>query len=185
MLYTAKGGTTTTFDEYVNWSDAYSYGKEEVLEEYGRPAKTNEVMKLSEEKRQMIADNIYQNVEKTIEENPEVTFYLFFPPYSILYWDSCNQEGTVLYRVEVEREVIKRLLTHENVRLFSFTNNFEFVCNLDNYKDIGHYGEWINSKMFQWMKDGEYELTNDNYEDYLEEIEDFYLNYDYDSIYEE
>ncbi len=52
-----------------------------------------------------------------------------------------------------------------------------------NYMDAGHYGEWINSQMLHWMREGEGLLTEENYKDYLKNIEELYENYDYDSIF--
>ncbi len=185
VLNTLSGMSTTTFDEYVNWSGDYRYGREAVLSNHVHveQEETNEY--LTDDDRKQIVENINYNVEQTIENYPEVEFYLFIPPYSILYWNEVSSKGEVAYHVEMERIVIERLLKHENVRLFSFTNNYNMICDLDNYKDIAHYGEWINSDMLKWMSEGEYELTKDNYETYLLEIEKFYSTYDYDSIFEE
>lgn len=185
ILNTISGGTATTFDEYKNWSSLFPYGKEAVMYYHNRGEKTTKIKKMEDEDRNRIVDNIEENVIKTIKQNPEVTFYLFFPPYSIAYWDDCNQRGLVPYKIEMEKIVVEMLLEYENVRLFSFTNNYEIICNLDNYKDTAHYGEWINSDILKWMAEGKYELTKDNYEAYLEEIEQFYLRYDYDSLFAE
>ena len=53
----------------------------------------------------------------------------------------------------------------------------------NNYKDSGHYSENINSRMLIWMRNGDYKLTKENYEDYLREIFDFYSSYNYDAIF--
>lgn len=185
MVNSLIGGETTTFDEYANWSSWYSYGKDVLLKDYIRVEESDDIVCLSEEEKQRTIENIKQNVVETINKNPDVTFYLFIPPYSILYWDCYNQSGQVPYRVDIERTVLETVLDCENVRVFSFTNNYELVCNLDNYKDNGHYGEWINSDMLKWMSEGKYELTKDNYEAYLTDIEEFYLTYDYNRIFEE
>ena len=50
---------------------------------------------------------------------------------------------------------------------------------MDNYKDQAHYGEWVNSDILVRMKNDDNLLTRDNYEKYLDEIYDFYSNYDY------
>lgn len=34
------------------------------------------------------------------------------------------------------------------------------------------------------MKNGEFEITKENYAAYQKEVRDFYSNYDYDEIYE-
>ncbi len=183
LSYTRAGNITTSFDTYSNWNNSCSFGKDTVLDTYERKEKVDAIQHLTDDEKKTIEDNIFQNVETTAEQNPNITFYLFFTPYSICYWDTLNQAGQVQYQVETEKLVIEQLLKHKNIKLYSFSNNFDIVCDLNNYRDILHYGEWINSKILVWMKEEKYKLTYENYENYLNEIEDFYLNYDYNNIY--
>lgn len=131
----------------------------------------------------MVIGNIRQNVTDLADEHPETTFYLFFPPYSICYWDVLDNNGEVDWRIDAEEAAIEELLKHPNIRLYSFCSNFDLVCNLDNYKDAGHYGEWVNSWMLEWMQDDRYLLTKQNYREYLDTIRDFYGSYDYSSLH--
>ena len=57
------------------------------------------------------------------------------------------------------------------------------ICNLDNYKDIMHYSEDINSHILEWIKDDEYLLTKENAGEYLKNEKEFYMNYNYESIF--
>lgn len=172
------------FDLYANWNHQFSFGKEAVLSTYERSMKSENISWLSEEERVAIKDNIEQNVIETAREYPDTRFVLFFTPYSICYWDTLSQEGTLLKNIQIQEEAIELLLPYENIELYSFCDNFELVCNLDNYKDQGHYSEDVNSDILRWIAEGKYRITEDNYAAYLEEIADFYSNYDYDSIYE-
>ena len=133
----------------------------------------------------MLDRNIEQNVVSTIRDNPDITFYIFLPPYSICWWDSLNQNGTGILqrRIWMEEYVIQKLLDYDNVRLFSFSNNFELVCDLNYYIDDVHYTDKASSKILAWMKEGKFEVTKSNYMNYIEEITDFYLNFDYDSFF--
>ena len=88
------------------------------------------------------------------------------------------------WRIDAEQLSIEELLKAPNIKLYSFCNNFELVCDLDNYKDQAHYGEWVNSWILEWIKSGEWRLTKDNYLEYLREIRNFYNNYDYSSLRE-
>lgn len=132
----------------------------------------------------MVTENIRQNVTALADEHPETTFYIFFPPYSICYWDMTNNDGTLNKIISAERLAIKELLKCPNIKLYSFCNNFELVCNLDNYKDYVHYGEWINSQILEWIHEGEYLLTEDNYIEYIKTKRKFYNSYDYHSLHE-
>lgn len=180
--YRGESGITP-FDEYTNWNAEFTFGKEAVLETYTR-AEKEAVVILSDDEREMIKGNIRQNVVATAQKYPNTTFYLFIPPYSICYWDGVNRSGELEYWVEAERVAIEEMLKCDNIKLFSFSNNFEWTCNLDNYKDRAHYGEWINSAILQNMYEGKWRLTQENYEEYLQEIREFYSGYNYDELYE-
>lgn len=75
------------------------------------------------------------------------------------------------------------MLQVDNIHLFSFFTEHEMICNLDNYKDILHYGEEINSQILMWMKEGSHELTRENYKEYCKQMKEFYGNYEYDSLF--
>lgn len=167
--------------------DKYSGGKQAVLERYDRSEKQEMVVDEVETKEyfSMLDRNLEKNLLSTIKENPNITFYLFFPPYSICWWDSVNQYGQAVLerRIDLEKYAIEKVLPYRNVKLFSFNNNYDLICNLDNYVDEAHYIDEITSQILLWMKQGDFEITQDNYEQYIEEIREFYCYYDYDSIF--
>lgn len=167
---TVSGGETTGFDDYANWNADYTFGSEAVLNTYTIGERAETSRSLTEKEHDMILGNILQNVTDLADEHPEITFYLFFSPYSICYWDMLENNGEVNWHIDEEQVAIEELLKHPNIMLYSFCDNFDMVCNLDNYKDLAHYGEWVNSWMLEWMHDGEYLLTEDNYCDYLDTI---------------
>jgi len=179
-------GPAIDFDTYSNWNTYHKdeFGPRHVLATYTLGKTPKPPRALTEEEKQMLLDNLRQNVTQLAEEHPETTFYLFFPPYSICYWDILNNTGEMGRHLEAERLAIEELLQHPNIRLYSFCDNFELVCNLDDYKDYLHYGEWINSQILVWMKNGEHLLTQDNYQEYLEKIWNFYRSYDYASLHQ-
>lgn len=183
IRFTKTGNKTTTFDVYSNWMDSYKFGKEAVDESYVRPEKSDKVFKLTFQDYKILRDNLEQNVIALAEENPQIQFYLFFTPYSIYYWDGLRQEGVLEKQLEAERAAIEILLEHDNIYLYSFFDDFEMVCNLDNYRDSRHYIEDINSKILLWMCQRKHLLTKDNYQEYCGKIYEFYMNYDYDALF--
>lgn len=172
-----------SFDEYSRWQDSYIFGKERVLSDYVRPEKSNSVIRLTDDEKETIYGNITQNVTDLARQYPDTRFILFFTPYSIVFWDSLVREGRLEWEIEAQRIAIEEILKCDNVELYSFCNDFETVCNLDKYKDETHYDEEINSRILVCMQNGDYKLAWDNYENYLNEIYDFYSNYNYDSIF--
>lgn len=172
-----------SFDDYVNWNDHFDFGSEAVLKSYTLEKKANVERVFTQDERDMILENIRQNITSLAQEHLETTFYLFIPPYSICFWDILNNDGELDWYIDEEKVVIQEILCHSNIKLYSFRNNFEIICDLDNYKDETHYGEWINSQILEWMADGDYLLTKDNYLEYIETIREFYNSYDYASIH--
>ncbi len=187
IIRTLKQEPADRFDDYV--AGNYSGGKEEVLKNYERPPEEEKETGIEETERVFatMERSLEQNVLSVVERNPDVTFYIFFPPYSICWWDSLDRNGTdvLMRRIDMEQFAIERLIEYDNIRLFSFFNNFELICNLENYVDEGHYTGEVSSQILTWMKDGEYELTEENYRRYIEDIREFYGNYDYDSIFKD
>lgn len=180
---TASGKPTTDFDTYSNWMEGSTFGKKAMKKEYIRPAKVNDVISMSEEDFENETASLTQNVTALAQQHPEIQFYLFFPPYSIYYWDGVNQKGELPRRLEAERLAIETLLEYDNIKLFSFTDEFDMICDVNNYKDETHYSEEINSRMLEWMSRGEHQLTAENYAEYCTKVSDFLRNYDYDALF--
>lgn len=181
---TLSGETTTDFDSYSNWNNYFTFGKEAIDAEYVRAGKAAETTPITDEDYQNIEKNISQNVTELAKEHPEIEFYLFFTPYSIYFWDSLNQAGIAEQYLDAEKYVIELLLKYDNIHLFSFFTEYETICDLNNYKDPLHYSEDINSQILIWMKEGIHELTEENYEEYCAQMRAFYLNANYDSLFE-
>lgn len=186
LIRTIKGIPMGTFDDYgFGWPD--QTGKENVLKIYQRPERN--IKQVTQEETDeffgLLESNLQQNLLGTIEQNPDITFYLFFPPCSICWWDSLHQNGdqVVKRRIDLEEYVIEKLIAYPNVHLFSFYDNFELIADLDNYLDDTHYSKEINTQILKWMKAGEYELTEENYHEYIQKITEFYTSYDYDAIF--
>lgn len=183
IRYTISGNKTTTFDEYSNWMDYHTFGYDAVSERYIRQEKSNEVHKFTIQNAETLRGNLKQNVIRLAEENPQIQFYLFFTPYSIYYWDSLKQSGDLEKQLQAEKMAIEILLEYDNIYLYSFSDEFDMICNLDNYLDILHYSEDINSKILLCMHQKEHLLTKENYQEYYNKIHKFYTTFDYDSMF--
>lgn len=184
LEYTAEGNKTPTFDEYANWNDRYTYGAKSALANDSFPELPPAPKALTDADLLLIQENLDQNVISLALEHPETTFYLFFSPFSIVYWGRLYSSGQVERMINAEQAAIELLLRIPNIRLYSFNANFDLICDLDNYKDYEHYGEWINSWMLEQMAADNYRLTEDNYQSYLKEVRDFYTTYDYPALNE-
>lgn len=182
--YTKSGKKTTNFDDYANWNDCYSFGKEAVLNEYIRKEKNDKEDVFTNDTYRKEHDNIMQNCVQIAIDNPNTDFYYFFTPVSICYFDSFNQNRELAKYIQKEKCATETMLQYDNIHLFSFFDDYDIILNLSNYKDYAHYGEWINSYILQAMKNNEHIITQENYKKYYDDMYKFYINYDYDSLFE-
>ena len=170
----------TDFDDYASWH--YSAGINEAagdipgileLREAGTP------IHLSKEEAERIRQNVEENVIDLAAEHPETEFYLFFTPYSILWWKANVEDGTVYRYLEAEELAAELMLEYKNIHLFSFGCRTDITADLNNYIDSIHYCEWINRLILKWMSKGSYELTRDNFRDRFREELETYTSFDY------
>jgi len=173
----------TSFDEYDNWQQERTFGKNTILpdgiDEIVSDTENVPIEHLSNEERDIIEKNIRENVTSLVEKYPDVDFYYFFSPYSIASWWETIKDSSMYKQIEAEQCVIELLLEYDNIHLFSFNNRTDIITDLNYYADYTHYGEWINSLILKWMHEGMYQLTKDNYEEYLSEELMFYSSFDY------
>lgn len=184
IVYHCTAEESTSFDDYASWYHERPADGKKVRDSYIRGEKSDNKRNFSELYCEMLQENIMQNVVMLAEENPEITFYYFIPPYSICWWDAKNQAGEAEFYLQAEKEAAELMLECENIRLFSFYDETEMVCDLNNYSDDAHYGEHINSQILRWMKDDEHRITKDNFEQYYSEMYEFYTSFDYDDMFE-
>lgn len=183
LTMTLTGTPSTTMDEYSSWEKEtglecilYSYDREHVSPE---PS-----LEFGAEELETVTQTITANVTNLADKYPDTTFYIFYPPYSICYWDALNIKGTLMRQTQAEQAATELLLECPNIKLYNFFDQYDVVCNPDYYCDDGHYSAEINSRILEWIASDIGLITKENYLEKLTQERDFYLNYDYDSIYE-
>lgn len=172
----------TSFDEYSRWQDEATFGIGTVAPDGVHYSRPTEELHLADEERARIKESIEQNVIKIADKYPDVAFYYFYTPYSAVWWCEQANEGMLFKQLEAEKYITELIIPHKNIHLFSFNNRTDITTDINNYMDPIHYGEWINSMMLRWMYDDKYRLTEDNYEEYVNEEFNFYTRFDYSSL---
>lgn len=188
---TLSGAPATTMDEYSSWQRPCgleailgSYDRNALLEASSAESALKESTEFGEDEYHKVAETITLNVLDIVNQYPDTVFYIFFPPYSICYWDAAHIQNTLDKEIKAMETAAGLLLECPNVRLYSFFDQYDVICNPDNYSDIGHYSGEINSRILQWIADGTGLLTRENYRENLNRDREFFLNYDYGSLYE-
>ncbi len=179
---TLSGASSTTMDEYSSWER--ETGLEQILYSYDRESVQRRTdTEFGEKERELVTRTITENILRVVNRYPDTTFYIFYPPYSICYWDALNLKGTLSKQLQAEQTATELLLKCPNVKLYNFFDQYEVVCNPDYYCDDGHYSGEINSKILNWIHEDTGLVTPDNYLERLRQEREFYSSYDYESIY--
>ena len=140
------------------WTDEY-YNIQWVMHNYVPPEPVRE-----EAERETYIEstdrNLRTNLCPYIEQNPDTTFYLFFPPYSILYWNDVIQENHLEATMAQYQYIADTVLAYDNVRVFYFPDLEAIVTDLNNYADYTHYHRDINRYMTECFADGACEIKS-------------------------
>ncbi|MBR5521026.1 MAG: hypothetical protein IKU54_03425 [Oscillospiraceae bacterium] len=181
--FTEDGGKTPSFDDYCSWYNRVTFSKEATLKSYTRPEISDEIKVFDEEYKQQVYENVMQNLVNVAKNNPDIEFYYYYTPYSIIYFDREMRNGHFLQGIAAAEYATELMLECPNIKLFSFFDNYELICNLDFYKDIIHHSEAINIRILKWMRNDTGLLTKDNYKQHFEDMRQFYMSYDYENIF--
>ncbi len=165
----------TTFDDYASWSKESEFGKFEY--DVSELNEIPEQINLFDYEIDRIKKNIEENMLKTIREHKDTQFLLYYVPYSAVYYLSMRQTYSLKRFFDCERLVFEMLSNEPNVKIFGFSTDFETSCNLNNYRDSAHYGEWINEKILKDIAAGRNRLTNKSAEEYFNKIYNYYIKY--------
>lgn len=172
-------------DNAYVWENLFPYGKAATIASYSqfRPDGRKENLPLDYYFDN--ADLFLAKFSKYIEARPDVTFYVYVPPYSILFWDYSILNGRLEAEICMMERVYSELLNYDNVEMYYFQNDYDIITNLDNYRDYSHYKQAINYYMYTRMRDKKEEITKDNYYEELLNMFEYAKTYDYDSLFTE
>lgn len=141
------------------WTDEY-YNKQWVMHNYEPPERVAEETP-ENAYLESVELNLAENLCPYIEQNPDTVFYIFFPPYSILYWNDVMCENHLDATIAEYQYIADRVLAYDNVKVFYFPDQEWIVTNLDNYADYTHYHRDINYYMTQCFANGSCEITSE------------------------
>lgn len=168
-----KGGEADDFHNLYNTAyDPQWYNQENVLRDYAPPlgiAGNPENVK----------SNMEQHIIPYIESHPDTEYYIFFPPYSILFWHSALLEDRMEEYLDRYILITEMLLEYENVRVFFFAGCGEIICNLNNYIDYSHYSRDVALCMTRCMAEGKEEITKENYQEKIRALDKLAREVDY------
>lgn len=166
----------------MSWLTEDDYSKESVLTSYVPSDKVEEETP-ADAYLENTAANMDENICPFIEENSDTVFTVFFPPYSILFWNDVQLENHLEATLEEYRLIAEKLLQYDNVRLYCFPVEDVITTNLDNYTDYTHHSPEIAHRLLEYMETGHDEIkTLDDMDSAITKIKSIAVNYDYDAL---
>lgn len=181
LLMNFQGKETTTFDEYSSWGG--ETGWPAISKTYRRSEKILPKEELTEEERNIVAENIIENIVKVAQQYPDTEFLLFYTPYSALYWEDLYRDGILEKQLEIEKTTTELLLECQNIKLYSFVQETKLSDDLSKFRDKEHYMAETNMDIMNWIYEDKGRVTKENYLDIIEWEREHYMNYDYDKLY--
>lgn len=171
---------------YASWWTEEYYSEEWVLHNYESPQQVDEALD-----PQVFVEaterNLSRNICPYIEENPETEFVVFFPPYSILFWNDVQRENHLDATMETYRYISNRLNEYENVTVYFFLDREEIICDLNNYADYSHYHPRYNRFMAECFANGDCLVAKEGQsgktiDEYLEHMWEIATTFDYEEL---
>ncbi|MBR7103703.1 MAG: hypothetical protein IKC65_02060 [Lentisphaeria bacterium] len=114
-----------------------------------------------EEMKNYNAETVEKNICKyllpMIQKHPDITFYLYFPPFTpleLLLSPSAHKH--------FRKTIMDKLLQYSNVRLYDYQSAGSIINNKYNYKDITHYSSEVSSFIIKQMKVNKFLVTREN-----------------------
>ncbi|MET3159933.1 hypothetical protein ABIE85_006327 [Bradyrhizobium diazoefficiens] len=95
-----------------------------------------------------------------ITRHPDVTFDVYFPPYSILQFVAMRDASpaTLTIVTDLTARIAQRLTQLANVRLHDFRAIKAVTHDLNNYGDVIHHSPAVDAMVLKWLASGEYRV---------------------------
>ncbi len=164
-----------TIEDYNNWHDIHFFSSERMLKYFidSFPKKLDENHRIQKnidcsKNFSNKKENFYKDFLPIIKNNPQIKFYIFFPPYSLIYHklNNIQNQRARLYDYQLRQIIMSELVSLPNVELFDFETDEKIITDLDNYRDITHYSKYVNDYIVTSFRNGKNRVTKDNLIDY-------------------
>ena len=101
-----------------------------------------------------------QDTVDLIARHPDVTFDIYFPPYSILQFVAMRDASPDTLKVvtDLTAHIARRLTQLPNVRLHDFRALEAVTHDLNNYSDVIHHSPAVDAMVLRWLRSGEYRV---------------------------
>lgn len=173
---------------YASWWTEEYYSEQWVLHNYTEPEEVEEEVP-ADEYIPGTEKNLDVNICPYIEDNPDTEFVIFFPPYSILFWNDVIKGNHLEATMAQYRYIAERLNEYENVEVYFFPDREDIILDLNHYADYSHYHPDYNYFMTECFADGVTGLVakdgsdkGKTIEEYLTHMREIVENFDFQEL---
>ena len=175
-----RSAQTLPLDSAYIWDRDYTFDKETALGGYHRPELSGSV--LPGDAYLAAAEENLDVICAWAEKHPDTEFVIWFPPYSILYWDMMLREGRADAILNAVEYAADRLMPYDNVAVHCFLHATSLTTDLDYYTDHIHCSAALTRWESRHLIAGKWRLTPENCHPRLEELREFIKSYDYEAL---
>lgn len=182
------------YNQAGNMSNAYSWSAQD-----GIDVSAEAVLKDCEKERESFSENLLnaneedylenakrnlENITYYIKEHPDTTFNFFFPPYSIMFWETCMLHGNYDLIFSALEQTMEELFRYPNVKVFYFQNCEKIITDLSLYRDSIHYNADVNRDIFDCFTDNKNQIYPETYKKELDKTRSLVSSFDYQKIWD-
>lgn len=159
------GGERRQFDleRYGSEEGTPVFSREAVLADW-RAGAPGRVQVRCEHDARLLAGNARTHLVPLLAGHPGTAFWVILPPYSALLWADNLRKGVLEDALAFRRSFFEAACHFPNVRIFDFQAD-EVVTDLDQYRDVVHYGAGVSERILGQMAAGQGILTPESLEE--------------------
>ena len=163
--------------EYLNnWNRIVTYGKDRVGKAYSKANLEETYFGLNEESLDVVKKSFNDNILALVKDNPDVEFYVYYPPYSVLrqtVWYDTNS-ARFENQIQMRKWMYEQFSKYPNVKLYDFQAADEWTYDLDLYKDLSHHKQDVNTWIAEAIgrDDPKYRVTDQNVDELNARLEE-------------
>lgn len=94
-----------------------------------------------------------------IKSHPQVTFSLYYPPYSVYAYEQMRLENSLEDYLQFKKYVFIATQNLPNVKIYDFQTDRRITHNLSQYKDTMHFSGKVSAAMIAALKGSDYRVS--------------------------
>lgn|GEM_PF-325128 len=166
MAKLAVRRTEQNLERLNNWNHTVQFGRKLVMNDYRNAQQSEYYFGANEDPLSSVQQTFNTYVLSLVQAHPEVNFTFYYPPYSVLRQAVWQQTNLVRYKnqLTMRKWMFEQLQSFPNTRLYDFQAESGWTFDLDQYKDLSHHRESINTAIAEAIgrDDAAYRVTADN-----------------------